>query len=237
MSVEIEQHKDGFWRRLEFESYGEERRARREQYTKEICACSIFGAMNRDGERFTGEGVIKSIANMHVRGNGLGGGFAAYGIYPDYKDYYALHLMFTGSSREAKRCAKQDFDAFLYENFDVVYDEEIPHGDETTVSDPPLIWRYFALPNKHGDEARLSDEDYIVNRVMRVNTSIENATCSHRGKTWDASRAWDFLRRSASTSCSIASTKHIPGRYTVVFPPIHRPGGEGPTHSAFWIQL
>jgi glutamate synthase domain-containing protein 1 len=175
--------KTSFWRRLEFEIVmARKRRARSEQYTKEICACSIFGAMNREGERFTGEGVIKAIANMHVRGNGLGGGFAAYGIYPDYKDYYALHLMFTGSSWEAKRCAKQDFDAFLCENFDVVYDEEIPHGDETTVSDPPLVWRYFALPNKRGEEARLSDDDYVVNKVMWVNTKIENAYVFSSGK-------------------------------------------------------
>jgi glutamate synthase domain-containing protein 1 len=175
--------KTGFWRRLEFEIVmARKRRARRELYNKEICACSIFGAMNREGDRFTGEGVIKAIANMHVRGNGLGGGFAAYGIYPDYKDYYALHLMFTGNSWEAKRCAKQDFDAFLCENFDVVYDEEIPHRDETTVSDPPLIWRYFVLPNKQGEDALLSDDDYMVNRVMRVNTSIENAHVFSSGK-------------------------------------------------------
>ena len=103
-------------------------RIRRELYNKEICACSIFGAMNRDGERFTGAGVMKAIANMHVRGNGLGGGFAAYGIYPEYRDYYAFHLMFTGKSPEAKRSAKLGFDAFLCENFDVVYDEEIPHS-------------------------------------------------------------------------------------------------------------
>ena len=108
-------------------------RIRRELYNKEICACSIFGAMNRDGERFSGAGVMLAIANMHVRGNGLGGGFAAYGIYPEYRDYYAFHLMFTGNSQEAKRAAKQDFDAFLCQDFDVVYDEEIPHGDEDTV--------------------------------------------------------------------------------------------------------
>lgn len=158
------------------------RRVRRELYTKEICACSIFGAMNREGERFTGEGVMKAIANMHVRGNGLGGGFAAYGIYPDYKDYYALHLMFTGASSEAKRCAKQDFDVFLCENFDVVYDEEIPHEDESTVSDPPLVWRYFAIPKKQGEDLQLSDDDFVVNKVMRVNTSIENAYVFSSGK-------------------------------------------------------
>jgi len=157
-------------------------RKRRELYNKEICACSIFGAMNRDGDRFSAEGVMKAIANMHVRGNGLGGGFAAYGIYPDYKDYYAFHLMFTGDNWEAKRSAKQDFEAFLCESFDIVFDEEIPHGDEATVSDPPLVWRYFVAPNKKGDESRLSDEDYVVSKVMWVNTKIENAYVFSSGK-------------------------------------------------------
>ena len=157
-------------------------RIRRELYNKEICACSIFGAMNRDGVRFNGAGVMLAIANMHVRGNGLGGGFAAYGIYPEYKDYYAFHLMFTGKTLEAMRSAKLVFDAFLCENFDVVFDEEIPHSDEKVVSDPPLIWRYFVLPRKQGEEALLSDEDYIVKMIMFVNTKIENAHVFSSGK-------------------------------------------------------
>ncbi len=157
-------------------------RIRRELYNKEICACSIFGAMNRDGERFNGAGVMKAIANMHVRGNGLGGGFAAYGIYPEYRDYYAFHLMFTGKTPEAMRSAKLVFDAFLCENFDVVFDEEIPHSDEKVVSDPPLIWRYFVLPRKQGEEALLSDEDFIVKMIMWVNTRIENAHVFSSGK-------------------------------------------------------
>ncbi len=157
-------------------------RKRRELYNKEICACSIFGAMNRDGDRFSGAGVMKAVANMHVRGNGLGGGFAAYGIYPEYKDYYAFHLMFTGNTEEARRSAKQDFDAFLCENFDVAFDEEIPHDDDTAVSDPPLVWRYFVFPHKRSEETMLSDEDYVVKKVMWVNTKIENAYVFSSGK-------------------------------------------------------
>ncbi len=157
-------------------------RIRRELYNKDICACSIFGAMNRDGERFSGAGVMKAIANMHVRGNGLGGGFAAYGIYPQYRDYYAFHIMFTGQSIEAKLSAKKELDVFLGEGFDVVHDEEIPHRDESTVSDPPLVWRYFVLPNKQGEDADLSDEDYIVKKIMFVNTAIENAYVFSSGK-------------------------------------------------------
>jgi glutamate synthase domain-containing protein 1 len=33
--------------------------------------------MDTSGKRFSGEGVVKAIANMHVRGNGLGGGFSS----------------------------------------------------------------------------------------------------------------------------------------------------------------
>jgi len=47
---------------------------------KVIDACAIFGAMDTAGRRFSGESVIKAIANMHDRGNGLGGGFAVYGL-------------------------------------------------------------------------------------------------------------------------------------------------------------
>ena len=61
---------------------------------KVIDACSIFGAMDTSGRRFSGEGVIKAIANMHDRGNGLGGGFTVYGLYPEYADFYALHVMY-----------------------------------------------------------------------------------------------------------------------------------------------
>jgi glutamate synthase domain-containing protein 1 len=157
-------------------------RIRRELYNKEICACSIFGAMNRNGERFTGEGVMLAIANMHVRGNGLGGGFAAYGIYPHYEDYYAFHLMFTGKSLQDKISAKKELDGFLSRNFDVVFDEEIPHRDESTVADPPLVWRYFVLPKKVGDDAALADGDYVVGKIMWINTRIENAHVFSSGK-------------------------------------------------------
>ena len=51
-----------------------------------IDACSIFGAMDTSGRRFSGEDVIRAIANMHDRGNGLGGGCAVYGLYPEYAD-------------------------------------------------------------------------------------------------------------------------------------------------------
>ena len=57
---------------------------------------------------------------MHDRSNGLGGGFAGYGIYPEYKEFYALHMFFdTRDTR--KKC-----EAFLKEQFEIVQSEVIP---------------------------------------------------------------------------------------------------------------
>ena len=56
--------------------------------------CAISGMFSRNGTRFNGEDMIKSISVMHDRSNGLGGGFAAYGIYPEFKDFYAFHVFY-----------------------------------------------------------------------------------------------------------------------------------------------
>ena len=138
--------------------------------------------MNREGDRFTGEGVMKAIASMRVRGNGLGGGFAAYGIYPDHRDLYAFHLMFTGPTDVARRAAKKELEAFLARKFDVYFDEEIPTDESVFVRDPPLLWRYFVLPRKEGEDEATADGDYMVSQIMAVNTKIENAYVFSSGK-------------------------------------------------------
>lgn len=57
--------------------------------------CAISGIMNVKRKLFSGSDIIKSIKLMHERSNGLGGGFAIYGIYPELKDYYAFHIFLT----------------------------------------------------------------------------------------------------------------------------------------------
>ncbi|MBC7110221.1 MAG: hypothetical protein H5T46_04355 [Archaeoglobi archaeon] len=141
-------------------------------------ACGLFGVMDRSGRRFSGEMVVNAMKNMRVRGNGLGGGFAAYGIYPEYEDYYALHIMYQNWDEEAKRKVEK----FLDSNFDVVHSEEIPINPEASVADPPLFWRYFVAPSKKRDEKKMSDDDYVVKKVMEINTGIENAYVISSGK-------------------------------------------------------
>ncbi|MCX7804719.1 MAG: hypothetical protein N3A38_05955, partial [Planctomycetota bacterium] len=59
---------------------------------RDFGGCAIAGVMNEGGRIFGCEPVMRMIANMRERSNGLGGGFAAYGIYPDRADLYAMHI-------------------------------------------------------------------------------------------------------------------------------------------------
>jgi len=142
---------------------------------KVIDACSIFGMMDTSGRRFSGTPVIRAIANMHDRGNGLGGGFAVYGIYPDHADEYALHLMYLAPG------AQSQVEAFLKDNFFVVHSEPIPTRETPGVGPAPGLWRYFVRANHHRD-AFPSEDDYVVDRVMKINTGIEGAFVFSSGK-------------------------------------------------------
>ena len=137
-------------------------------------ACSIFGMMNLRGERFSAKDPVRAIANMHDRGKGLGGGFAAYGIYPEYKDDYAFHIMFLD------RDAKKKTDRLLSESFNILNEEELP-TQEANVRDPPLMWRYFLQPKKSKANDQAAD-DYVMENVMRINTEVGRAFVFSSGK-------------------------------------------------------
>jgi glutamate synthase domain-containing protein 1 len=142
---------------------------------KVIDACSIFGVMDTSGRRFSGEGIIRAIANMHLRGNGLGGGFAVYGLYPEYAEQYAFHIMYL--SRQGKR----ETEAFLKERFNLVCDEEVPTRPTPAITNPPLIWRYFLEVGEHQPEGQ-SEDDYVVDRVMEINCTLPDTYVFSSGK-------------------------------------------------------
>ena len=142
---------------------------------KVIDACSLFGAMDQSGRRFSGEGVIRAIANMHFRGNGLGGGFAVYGLYPQHAELYAFHVMY--SSQKGRDATE----SFLKSEFRVVQAEEVPTRPTVAITDPPAVWRYFLdiIPSRLQGK---SADDYVVERVMRINTRLEDAFVFSSGK-------------------------------------------------------
>lgn len=146
--------------------------------------CAISGVISRSGRLMSGDSIVRSIALMHDRSNGLGGGFAGYGIYPQYKEYYALHLFYdTQQTRTA--CEK-----FIDRHFDVVNLSKIPTRKIPEITDEPLIWRYFVrpLPTRLKD-SQLGEEEYVVRCVLRVNREIEGAYVFSSGKNMGVFKA------------------------------------------------
>ncbi|MCX8151139.1 MAG: glutamine amidotransferase family protein [Candidatus Bathyarchaeota archaeon] len=141
---------------------------------KDFAGCSIFGMMSLEGKRFSSEDPIKAISNMHDRSNGLGGGFAVYGIYPDFKDYYALHIMYLSKD------AKEKTDRVLASCFNIIYDEEM-QTKAAKVVDPPLLWRYFVEPKKRRSP-NLPEDECVIQAVMRINTETGKAFVFSSGK-------------------------------------------------------
>ena len=102
--------------------------------------CAISAVISKEGRRMTGEKIIESMIPMHDRSNGLGGGFAAYGIYPEHTDLFAFHLFFEDEE------ARHTFEKLLKESFEIYDAEAIPIRIIEEITDIPLIWRYFAAP-------------------------------------------------------------------------------------------
>ncbi|MFH0942545.1 MAG: glutamine amidotransferase family protein [Chloroflexota bacterium] len=141
---------------------------------KVIDACSLFGVMDTSGKTLSGETATRAIANMHNRGNGLGGGFAVYGLFPDYADLFAFHIMYLSQS------GKHATEHFLRDKFRVVYDEVVPTRPTPAISNPPVVWRYFLKVDP--DQARKPDDDYVLEQVMAINTRLADSFVFSSGK-------------------------------------------------------
>jgi glutamate synthase domain-containing protein 1 len=145
------------------------------QDDKVIDACSLFGMMDTSGSRFSGKDIIRAIANMHDRGNGLGGGFGVYGIYPDYADLYAFHVMYL------TRKGQEEVESLLKKRFQLIHQEKVPTRPTQAITDPPAVWRYFLDIGVQKPEGQ-SDDDYVVEQVMHINTRLQDAFVFSSGK-------------------------------------------------------
>lgn len=160
-------------------------------WEKDMSGCGLSGIINTDGKRISGAAIRESIAIQHDRGNGLGGGFAAYGIYPEYKDYYALHIMYTEEPGKPTRDlheARKDTEAYLDATLSVKKGEDIPVKITDKVRAHPLLNRYFVKvrPDKMAEAGATTEDDFIVNCVMHINDKIDNAFVFSSGKNMGA---------------------------------------------------
>jgi len=188
---------------------------------KVIDACSIFGAMDTSGKSFSGEGVIRAIANMHDRSNGLGGGFAIYGLYPAHADSYALHVM------HLSRKGQQETASFLQENFNLVNQEEVPTRPSPRIINPPTVRRYFIDIGRHLPEKQ-SEDDYVVEKVMTINTQLGDSFVFSSGKNMAVFKGVGYPEEIADYFCLDQYTGYLwtaHGRF-----PTNTPGWWGGAH-------
>ncbi|MBR1711766.1 MAG: hypothetical protein IJ719_23580 [Clostridia bacterium] len=159
----------------------------REGQVRIPAGCAIAAVISKDGNRMTGEGIIEAMKPMHDRSNGLGGGFAGYGIYPDYKDFYAFHLFFDNLETR-KQC-----ELFLKEHFEIVHSEKIPTRKLPTITDEPIIWRYFITPLPSVLRSlQLDEKEFVVRTVMKINTELAGAYVFSCGKNMGTFKAVGF---------------------------------------------
>jgi glutamate synthase domain-containing protein 1 len=125
---------------------------------KDMSGCAISGMLSETGRRFGCDAIVRSIANMHERSNGLGGGFAAYGIYPEFEDHYVIHLMCDHAQ------GKKDAEAVLASRCAVHNDEPIPVRPTDAMPHWPILHRYFVTPreDKQQRQYRMTDDDGVL---------------------------------------------------------------------------
>lgn len=149
--------------------------------------CAIAGLFSKSGKSVSGETIINAMTVMHERSNGLGGGFAGYGIYPQYKDLYALHVFYTNAA------AKEECEKYIDKAFEVINLSRIPIRKTPKITDEPLIWRYFVLPHHNRlADSQLDEDEYVVRAVIKINTSFNGSYVFSSGKNMGSFKAVGF---------------------------------------------
>ena len=149
--------------------------------------CAIAAVISREGQLMTGETIIESMKPMHDRSNGLGGGFAAYGIYPEYRDFFVLHMFLDD------RAARKNCEAFLRETMEIVREERIPTRKTPAITDEPLIWRFFVTPLRSVlASMQIDEEECMARTVMTINTQMKGVYVFSSGKNMGVFKAVGF---------------------------------------------
>ena len=140
--------------------------------------CGIISVIDRSRAMMDGSRIREALAMMNERGSGEGAGYVAYGAFPDFKDYYAIHVFYDNIHE-----TKDDVDAILKKWGHIEHEEEIPTFDVPGIKRIHTPWRYFFKPDTSLMlRSPTPDEDIITYIVMKVNESIKGALIYSSGK-------------------------------------------------------
>ena len=147
--------------------------------------CGIFGVMDKRRQMMDGSGIRQALSMMNERGSGEGAGYVAYGIYPDYRDCYALHVFFDNTCE-----SKKVVDATLEQWGTIEHDEAIPTYDQPNLRVNCTPWRYFFKPDASlAPGSASAEKDIVTNLVMQINAASNGAQVVSSGKNVGAFKA------------------------------------------------
>lgn len=161
-------------------------------YDKDISGCGLAGVINTKGKMINGGVIAEAMTVQRERGNGLGAGYAGYGIYPEFADCYALHIMYDDEDchTETERYLK---DHLLFE-----HQERIPIKKNSKINKSPIFRRYFVKPRPTSEDIelfaqkKLESDDFIVRLVMFINSNFQGAYVFSSGKNMGAFKGVGF---------------------------------------------
>jgi glutamate synthase domain-containing protein 1 len=142
--------------------------------------CGLAGILNKEGKKISGKNIVTMANAMNDRYDGRGGGFAAYGIYPKYREQYALQVFLDDEE------ARDRTEEFLKSRVVIIKDEKVPTRNIKEIPRAHITWRYFVeVPEKFNH----SENDYIVETVMKINDEIDGAYVASSGKNMGVFKA------------------------------------------------
>jgi glutamate synthase domain-containing protein 1 len=97
------------------------------------------------------------------------------------------------------RDAKERTDRTLAAGFNIIYDEEM-QTRPAKVRDPPKVWRYFVEPKKNR-LGKLTTDDYVTEKVMRINSETGKAFVFSSGKDMGVFKGVGFPEDVADFFC------------------------------------
>ncbi len=140
--------------------------------------CAVGGVIDRSGNLMPGGHIVEIMASMRERSTDLGAGYAGYGIYPELKDYYAFHIMYSSGAAQVQT------EEILRKSFQIERDEVIPTRHVESIVNQPLLRRYFCRPTHMAmTEKRIKNEgEFVRQLVMYINADIDGAYVFSSGK-------------------------------------------------------
>ena len=139
--------------------------------------CGIISVIDRKKNPMDGTAVREALSIMNERGNGEGAGYAVYGAFPEFADYYAIHV-FYDDLIGPKTAVEEELQKVGF----VKHDEEIPTFEQPNLKKRHIPWRYFFQPNVSALGTTASEEDILVYLMKKVNTTIPGALIYSTGK-------------------------------------------------------